>query len=103
MIQTSNWVGFEDFFELTESGVISCLKNKIEFIDIFEMSRYSIASDHEKKLINNAKTDFNSILDYLQDSKNSLPLSEDECMELMDKIHEILIDVIEFIDFEFLN
>jgi len=58
MIQTSEWIGFEELFELTVNGVISCLEKKIDFIDIFEMSRYSIASDHEKNLINNAKRYF---------------------------------------------
>ena len=103
MIQKSEWIGFEEMFELTESGVISFLKKKIEFIEIFEISRYSIPSDHEKKLIKDAKSYFNSILKYLQDSKNSLPFSEDECLELMDEVHKILMNIIEFIEFEFLN
>ncbi len=103
MIQTSQWLGFDEFYELNEEGIISFLKKNIEFINIFEFSRKFITSGHEKKLINSAKNKFHSILKMIKSPERLKPLLEDECEALMKATHEILIELIEFAESEFLN
>ena len=50
-IATFFTMALDELFELNELGIISLIEKKFEFINMFEMSRHSIASGYEKKLI----------------------------------------------------
>ncbi|MFX1275992.1 MAG: hypothetical protein ACFFBP_17330 [Promethearchaeota archaeon] len=103
MSLTSELLASDELFELNEMGIISSIEKKIKFINLFEMSRSSIASGYEKKLINEAKKEFNTILNMIKISEVIFPLSEEECEKIMDKIYDIINNIIDFTEFEFLN
>ena len=103
MSQKSEWLGFNELFELSEGGVISLLIKELHFLGVLELARDTIACGHEKNLIQQAKDDFKRLIKDLTSKENNFPLSEKECEKLMEKIYLTVKNIVEFTEYEFLN
>ncbi|MFX1398100.1 MAG: hypothetical protein ACFFAS_13770 [Promethearchaeota archaeon] len=103
MSQLSEWMGFTELFEINRKGLIEFLHKQRYFLGVFEINRKNLNSNYEKSLINNAKNEIDATLDKIKCKDYSNFYSEIECEMMMKKIYEILKNLYEFVELEFLN